>query len=41
MSVYLSAFGKTRLTLPYLAASFAAFADQDPVKRVGEILGQY
>lgn len=30
--MYLSTLGTTRLTLPYLAASLAAFADQVPVQ---------
>jgi len=29
---YLEGFGKTKLTLPYFSASWAAFADHAPVK---------
>lgn len=34
MVVCLVTFGKTKLTLPYLAASLAAFDDQPPVNRL-------
>lgn len=34
ISVYLAGFGTTRLTFPYLAASLAAFADQDPESQI-------
>lgn len=32
IEVYSLVFGRTRLTSPYFSASFAAFADHDPVK---------